>query len=190
MKTIVYLLALVAMVVFLTGCPSSNCTFSLDFEAPLAVGTLYGQPVGTPPGMQLFTVGNITATSLEFTAASGGRFYEYTVIEAAPAGFTGTQVMRFNNMSIILFLGNAGFSVSEVSFDYLDLGGTENLSTGAFQFVGEITDAPAAVTAQTVSVTSSPVPGGKKGTVTIKGANIDKVVIGGQEFWMDNLCVR
>lgn len=174
--------------VLLTGC--NQCRESVDFEAPLTIDTKYGQPTGISPDTQIFTAGNIQVTVMEFTTGGANRVFDYAAIESSPAGFTGTQVMRFNNISVHFFFGNVGFPVSEVSFDYMDMGGTESLSTGAFQFVGEIIDAPSAVVAQTVSVTSSTIPGGKRGTVTITGTNIDKVVIGGQEFWIDNLCVK
>ncbi len=190
MKKLLSFLLYVIVTISLTGCPPNNCNSSVDFESPLVVGTTYGQSTGSSAGTQLFTNGNIQVTGLEFTTAGGNRVYNYAAIESSPSGFTSTQVMRLNNISVHFFFGSVGFPVSEVSFEYLDLGGSENLSTGAFNFAGEITDAPNAVTAQQVIVTSSTIPGGKKGTVTIKGTNIDKVVIGGQEFWIDNLCVK
>jgi len=84
--------------------------------------------------------------------------------------------------------GANGFVPARVQFEFLDQGGTENLSVnGSAVFAGDISAVPATLGGATVSVSTTPAPGGKKGTVTLTGV-INGFMIGGQEFWIDNVC--
>ena len=58
--------------------------------------------------------------------------------------------------------------------------------------IGNLTAAPPVLGGVAVSVTATPVPppaGGLRGTVTLTGV-VKKLEIGGQEFWIDDLCAQ
>jgi hypothetical protein len=48
---------------------------------------------------------------------------------------------------------------------------------------------PSPIGGVNVSVSTTPVTGGKKGIVILTGA-VQKIRVGGQEFWIDNVCAR
>jgi hypothetical protein len=98
--------------------------------------------------------------------------------------------MRTNNINLEFDFSNIGFAPSEVRFEFLDLGGAENLSVnGSPIFAGDLPAVPSPVGGVNVSVLTTPVAGGKKGIVILTGA-VQKVRVGGQEFWIDNVCAR
>jgi hypothetical protein len=85
---------------------------------------------------------------------------------------------------------NVGFKVAEVNLEFLDLGGSENLSVnGSTIYAGELTSAPSPMGGVTLMFTTTPAPGGEKGKLTMKGA-VKTLIIGGQEFWLDNVCAK
>jgi len=75
-----------------------------------------------------------------------------------------------------------------VTFEFLDMGGFENISVnGSPMFTGDISAVPGSLGGAAVSVSSTPAAGGKTGLVTLAGA-IQKLRVGGQEFWINNVC--
>jgi hypothetical protein len=98
--------------------------------------------------------------------------------------------MRTNNINLEFDFGNIGFVPREVSFEFLDLGGFENISVnGSSIFVGDLSAVPSPMGGINISVSTTPVTGGKKGIVILTGA-VQKIRVGGLEFWIDNLCAR
>ncbi|MBZ0269876.1 hypothetical protein K8I85_17125, partial [bacterium] len=161
-----------------------------EFEA---LGKVYGAPVPQPIGAHMYTESLVELYTERYVPLVGGPFYNQAQIDSpfpAPISFgTDAHILGMNNMDVRFKIGIAG--VTEVTFDWLDLGGTENLSVnGAPLWVGELDAAPAAIAPGVLfSTTVFPVPGGKKGTVTLTGP-VAEIVLGGQEFWHDNMCVR
>ncbi|MFN5168934.1 MAG: hypothetical protein ACK5DD_04875 [Cyclobacteriaceae bacterium] len=192
-KKILSVFALAAIVTLLTGCPPSNCNSSVDFEAPLVAGTQYGAAAGQSPRDVIFTSGSIPVRVHKFLQLSGNTSFDIAAVTTAPPLFgSGTEVININIINLAFDLSSLGYRVSEVTFDFLDIGGSENLSfNGSPMFSGNLPDAPATLNtaAVTVIVTTTPVQGGMKGSVRIKGI-IDKLTVGGQEFWMDNFCTK
>jgi hypothetical protein len=184
------LLAATALSV-LMGCrptpTASNAVACVDFEAPLMVGTKYGTPTHNP-GDVIFTSNNIPVTVHDFKFTGTGGTFNLASIDLATAVFGSGQMMRSNNINLGFDFSGLAFNAMTVRFDFLDLGGSENISVnGSPIFAGELTAAPGSIGGVTFAVSSTPVAGGKRGTVTLTGA-VKDLRIGGQEFWIDNLC--
>jgi concanavalin A-like lectin/glucanase superfamily protein len=159
----------------------------VDFEPPIAVGTQYGAPAGQPSGTVVITTNAIAVAVADFEVGGNTFFDSASVVAAPPALGTG-QVLQVNNISLDVDFSALPFAVGEVRFDYLDLGGTENLGVnGSSVFAGELASAPASVGGVAVSVTASPVAGGTRGTVVLTGS-VTSLRVGGQELWIDNIC--
>ncbi len=154
------------------------------------VGEIWGLPVATPPGTVMFTEDGIPVSIHEYMAATGGMFYNYCEISPNVLGFSFANTMGINNVTNHYDIAASGIVSTSVSFDYLDLGGEENLQVnGALYYVGELHLAPTAIApGVTFSVTTTPVGGGLRGHVVLTG-QVDYLVVGGQEFWIDTICV-
>lgn len=196
---------LLAFVLTLVGCPGPNSPPSpsatpcpsptppsplcVDFEPPLAAGTQFGQPVGQPVGTVIFTTNGVPVSIHDFVFIGGGGTFNSARIEIAPA-FGSGQSIRSNNINLEFDFSGIGFTPSHVQFDFLDLGGFENISVnGSSVFAGELSAAPNPIGSVNIAVASTPVSGGKKGTVVLTGA-VNKLRVGGQEFWIDQVCAK
>jgi hypothetical protein len=159
----------------------------VGFEPPLTVGTQFGAPVGQTSGDVAFTSGGITVALADFQIG-GGTAFGVATIDNAPSALGGGQALRVNNIALDFDFRALPFLVREVRFDFLDLGGSENLGVnGAPPFVGDLTSAPPTIAGVNVAVTAGPVAGGTRGTVVLSGA-VEVVRLGGQELWIDNVC--
>jgi hypothetical protein len=74
------------------------------------------------------------------------------------------------------------------------MGGSENFSVnGSAISAGELTALPTVISGVTVTVTQAPLVNaggiqvGRSGRLTLKG-QISQFLVGGQEFWIDNVC--
>ena len=165
--------------------PSVVC---VDFEAPLTVGTQYGMPAGQSPGDLAFTTNNIPVSVYDFNFIGGGGTFNLAQIDPASATFGNGQIIRMNNINLEFDFSGLGFQTAQVTFEFLDLGGFENLSVNASPiFAGELSSAPTPIGGVTLAVTTVPVTGGNKGTATLRGV-VTTLRIGGQEFWIDQVC--
>jgi hypothetical protein len=166
------------------------CEVCVDFEPPLTLGTQYGAPAGHSPGDLAFTSKGIPVSVHDFNFSGGGTTFNVAHVDLAPVAFGSGQSMRTNNINLEFAFGGIGFVPSVVSFEFLDLGGIENLSVnGSPLFVGNLPSAPSPLGGVNVSVTTTPVLGGIRGVVTLSGP-VQTLRVGGQEFWIDNVCAR
>lgn len=191
-KALFSILSIATIGFVLTGCPppASPTVACVDFEAPLAVGTQYGTPIPQPPGTVIFTPNGIPVSIQNFLAGGGLVVFNSAGIVMPPAPFGAGQAIRTNNINLEFKFTGVGFPVSEVRLDYLDQGGSENISVnGSPIFAGELSAAPNPIGGVNIAITSVPAPGGKKGTVTLTGT-VRTLQIGGQEFWIDNVCAK
>ena len=162
----------------------------IDFELPLTVGTQYGAPAGHNPGDVVFTASGIPVSVHDFNFSGGGGTFNVATISLAPVPFGASQSMNTNNINLEFDFSSLGFTPNEVSFEFLDLGGNENISVnGSPIFTGDLSSVPAPIGGVNISVSTTPVTGGKTGTVILTGA-VQKLRVGGQEFWIDNVCAR
>lgn len=175
------------------GCPPKPPTsVCVDFESPLALGTQYGTPVSQSSGDIAFTTASgVTVKIWDFHFTGGGGTFNLAKIDTAPVPFGSGQSIRTNNINLEFDFSQIGFTTVQVDFEFLDLGGFENISVNGSSpvFVGELSKAPTPIGGVTLAVSETPITGGKKGTVTLIGA-VNTLSVGGQEFWIDNVCAR
>lgn len=178
------------------------CNVSMDFEPPLIAGTQYGAPVGHNPGDVVFTSNRVPVSVQKFIFTSGGGTFNVAYIDSAPYPFGSGQSIRTNNINMEFDFRQLGFKISKMSLEFLDLGGFENISVnGSPVFAGELSSAPTTVGNVTITTSSTDILNnqgvrvGKKGKITLKGKwtlfgrkKIKLFRIGGQEFWIDNIC--
>jgi len=202
-KTFPAILFIVALSLGMLACPKKS-KVCIDFERPLVAGTEYGQPNPTqPPGTVVFTANGIPVSVQNFIFLDGREFFgSGSVVTQAPATSIGSgQKMQIGNINLefdFSRFSSLGLPTSQVQFTFLDMGGFENISVNGSQvFVGELSTVPSQLGGVGVIVNSTALPSapgnpaspGKKGTVTLTGA-VNKLRIGGQEFWIDNVCVK
>ena len=163
--------------------PAGACA---TFGPPPAAGTQYGSPAQTP-GTKIFTAQGIGVSVQDFAFIGGGTTFNFARVEPATPTFGNGQIMHTNNITLEFDLG--ALHASSVTFAFLDLGGSEDLIVNGHPFAGDLTSAPPQLGGTSVSVTTTPVAGGKKGTVTLTGP-VKTLRVGGQEFWLDDVCAR
>lgn len=170
--------------------PSAKAaTACVTFEPPLQNGTVYGSPVGHTPGTAVLFSNNLIGSVENFISAGGATAFGFARIETAPVPFSPGRSLRLNNISMRFHFLALPFVPKQVTFNFLDLGGTENLSVnGVPPFIGNISSPPASVGGLTVLTTSAVLPGGRRGTVRITGSPLRDITIGGQELWIDQVC--
>jgi len=171
-------------------CHKSLSKVCVDFEPPLVLGTKYGTPSGQNPGGLAFTTANgIPVTVWDFNSINGGSNFGLAYIDSAPLPSGSGQNIRSNNINLEFDFSRLGFQASQVQFEFLDLGGFENIAVnGGPIFAGELSAAPNPINGVNYNIVKNPVRGGYSGTMTLSGA-VQRVRIGGQEFWIDNVCV-
>jgi len=164
------------------------CERLVEHES-LGVGTRFGNGYGQGPGDLIFVEDGVPVLVDLFDPGSGPSF-NYCEVMPAMSGMGDGNVMWMSNISNLYDIQAAGVAVGGVTFEYLDVGGTENLEVnGAGLYIGDLHLAPAAIApGVTFSVVTWPVAGGLRGLVTLTG-QVDKLLVGGQEFAIDNICV-
>ncbi len=193
MKTQIILSLL--MVLMSTACnpapvpaPTPTSVVCVDFEPPLVLGTQYGTPAGQHPGDLAFTTNGIPVTVWDFNFTNGGGAFNLASIDSAPVRFGSGQSIRPNNINLEFDFSGLGFPTSQVQFEFLDLGGFENIAVnGSPVFAGELAAAPNPIGGISYNIVKTPVSGGSTGVVTLSGA-VKLLRIGGQELWIDNVC--
>ena len=192
MKTRFTLLVSLAVVFAsaLAGCssPPPASPVCVDFEPPLALGTQYGAPAGHAPGTVVFTSNGIPVSVYDFFFVGGGSTFNFAEIDAAPFPFSPGQSINTNNINLEFDFSGLSFEATALRLSYLDLGGHENLSVnGSPLHIGELSAAPTPMGGVNVTVSTVAVPGGQRGNVSLSGT-VKRLRIGGQEFWLDQVC--
>jgi hypothetical protein len=173
----------------------SAATF--DFESvPLA--TRYSVADGYSPGDTVLSNWDVKMTVEEFTqgAFTGFNFSEISGHPGPPTSFfpvgvNPSQSLTINNMNVKFDFTAVPFDVTGVTLDYVDLGGSENFDLNGLgrQEVGALSSL-AAIPGYSITVTENPIGGGVTGTVKVEalpGNRIDTLLVGGQEFGIDNV---
>lgn len=185
-----------AAVALLAGCRHHQhprvCDACVDFEAPLTAGTNYGTPAGNAPGAVVLTSHGISMSVLDFAFVGGGGTFNVATVTPPPAPFGSGQVLRLNNIGVQFDFTALPFAVGEVQVEFLNQGGSENLQVNGSPVpidAGDLAAAPATIAGVNVSVFTSSAAGGKKGVLLLRGP-VKTLRLGGQEFWIDNVCAR
>ena len=160
---------------------SAQSTATVDFES-LAAGTRFGGSAGDSPGDIVF---NEDGIDVSVETDLRGSFSSVEIGGFTASSFPTTSA-TIGNINLGFDLTNLVFGVRKVTFEYVDSGGDENLGVnGTVVQLGRLSEAPTELDGVGVSVTESVVSGRLMGTVTLSGS-IDSVIVGGQEFGMDN----
>ena len=164
---------------------SPVCVF---FNVP-PLGATYGGPVGNFPGQSIFSENGIKVGVQRFLWVGGGwAFNLATIVNSPLAGFGAGKVAELNNINLWFDFGGLSFVPSSVIFDWLDYGGHENLKVNASGvYAGELIAAPTPLGGAGVSHAWFAVVGGKQGRTKLSGA-VSNFWVGGQEFYLDNVC--
>jgi hypothetical protein len=97
--------------------------------------------------------------------------------------------MAVNNINLVFDFTSLGIDVDCVEFQFLDTGGNENISVNSEPiFAGELSAAPTNIApGVTLNIMTWAGTGGVEGKATLIGP-VEKLLVGGQEFWIDNIC--
>ena len=186
------------------SCPSS-CDWLVDFGSQ-PLGTSWGDPASLPtfpmgPGSFMFNEGGVDMYIGALNSSLYGTTYNMNIIDTSPWPTFGTgQVMHTNNATVTFDLDS--IPTDSVCLDILDMGGFEYLEVNGVGFssmngYGQLTAAPMNMGGVQVQVignpivtatSSGPMVTGFNGRLVLHG-NVNKLEIGGQEFWIDNLCI-
>ena len=166
-----------------------DCDHLVDHES-LGLGDKWGAGSGHGPGDLAFVEDGIPVYLGLFDGATG-MFFDECEVQPALSGMGDGNVMSMINICNIYEIAAVDAMVAEVTFEFLTLGGLENLQVnGAPLFVGDIEMAPAAIApGVTYTLVTYPVAGGLRGEARLVG-EVKELVLGGQEFWVDNICVK
>ena len=159
-----------------------DALFSHD---PMALGVLPYSAPGT-------TIATENAISLGFEQFFDGfgMTYGTAVVDAAMPTFGSGHFLWTNNILAAYDL-SAFSGVTEVSFEFFDGAGLENLQVNGYTLLtGELETMPTNVApGVTMAVTTTAHAGYQTGTVVLTG-NVQKLEIGGQQFAVDHICVK
>lgn len=169
---------------------AGGCPVGIDHQT-LAVGTVWGTAAGDAPGDYMFTEDGIPVFVDIIDWGGTGTAFNVSRVELTPDPILGfDRVMRMNNISNVYEISALALPVIEVTFEYIDAGGMENLQVnGATLHIGDLHTFPANVApGVTMSVVTTPIAAGLYGEVTLTG-DVQQLLLGGQELWVDNICV-
>jgi hypothetical protein len=168
-----------------------ECDYEVTHQS-LAPGMGWGASYGQGPGDFMFIEDGIPVFCEYFQWENGGGTLGNCVVDFTPVvSFGADLVMGLNNINNVYDISVLGLTTSEVNFEYLDFGGTENLQVnGGPLHVGDLEAMPNNVApGVTLTVTTYPVGGGNVRAYVVLTGNVQKLMVGGQEFFVDNVCV-
>ena len=170
--------------------PVEECDYEVDHQS-LIPGMSWGAGSGNSPGDYIFTEDGIPVfvDRIDWGGGSYG-FFDCEVQVPGIPNFGYDRVMNLNNIANVYDIGSLGITTAKVTFEFVDFGGTENLQVnGAMVHVGDMAAMPVAVApGVTFSVATYSTGGGIGGIVTLQG-NVHRLLVAGQEFMIDNVCV-
>lgn len=180
---------LIAAIAISVNCHAQNI---VDFES-LGLGTNYGNGINEI-GEIIFTEDGIDVAVEYFFWEPGTGTFGSSFVDQAMLGFGSGQTMATNNINLEFNFVDLGMNVTRVTIEYLDMGGLQNLQVNGSQiFIGYVSSDPIPTihpTIEDIEVDTIHVGGGIRGFITITaviGSTIDSLMIGGQEFWLDNI---
>lgn len=151
------------------------------------LGTEFGAPAANFPGQIIFEEDAIPVSVHHFNWGTGTGFNFCQIVSASP-DFGESQIMMVNNINLQFYFNHFG-PTNYVRLEFADLGGMENLGVNGHPvYLGDLSIAPGNP-APGVSwyISRDGIPGGMKASVILFG-NVDSLLIGGQEFFLDNIC--
>lgn len=170
---------------------AGGCDYLVDHESQ-PLGQTWAASMGAAPGDFLFNEDGIPVFIGEIDWGTGMMGFNECSIATSPiATFGASHVMNLNNVSNEYRISALGITAQSVTFEFLDLGGMENLQVnGSTLYVGDLATFPAAVApGVTLTVTTWAVAGGIQGEVVLDG-DVQTLLLAGQEFYVDDICVH
>ncbi len=177
-----------------TPAPNSCKKGEIDFEAPLFTpGQIFNRL-----GMVVYNDGTGLAAGIDsITYVSGKRgLNQSEILSSPPHPFGAGQVLRMNN-TVLQFDLKTG--TQQATFEYLDQGGTINLSANgaAGAYIGSMYTMPVIMVINGVRIKKDHVQdilnsNGQKvaesGIIILTSSRLADMRIGGQELFLDNFC--
>jgi len=166
----------------------------IDFNS-IPTGTRYGTPAGQAPGTVVISQGGARVTVENFSFIGGGGTFMFARVDAATPNFGSGNVLHVNNINLDFDFTDVTPPVKQVVLKYADVGGFENLAVNGSPspiYAGELVAAPSPMGGAIVASTSAAIPGGKRGAfaaIDLAGT-IGHLRVGGQEFFLDDVCFR
>lgn len=118
---------------------------------------------------------------------SASTTYNTAVVDGFTDPYFTSTPLTVNNVNLEFSFSQLPFAVTQVTFEYTESGGVQNLGVnGSVVLLSRMGLAPATLGGATVTVVESQFANGMRGTVTIQGA-LTSVTVGGQEFGLDNV---
>ena len=183
-----------------------DCDYGVD-NGSQAFGNQWGNVIPGPqswqanPGDFIFNEDGIDV----FIDELNGFLYPVTygsigIVHSPLASFGVDQVMNTNNTTALFDL--SAIVTDSVCIEWLDLGGHEVLEINGHLVsspdgYGQLLGLPSSIGGTSVQITGNPVITVVGGAPTVTGyqgklvivGNVDTLRFGGQEFWIDNLCI-
>lgn len=155
----------------------------MDFEEPaVSPGTMYGMADPSNVDVVVLSQDGIDMAMEFFLVPPSLVNFNYALVGGQHAHFFPSTPLELNNISAQFDLSGVGFSVTQVTLDYMEFGGINNFSVnGSFHAPADITDIPA-MPAPGVTAVVGP------DTITLTGP-VHSFTIGGQELSIDNVVV-
>ena len=178
------------------GCFGS-CDVLFDFST-LALGDTWGDVIPSATdhtavaGDIIMSADGVDLHIEELNTLGGFVGFNYLEADNSVALLTGSgTALRTNNVTARFDFSS--ISVDTLCFDFVDLGGNEQITINGSTHLtpagyGELTATPVNLGGVNVSITGTSIGSGFVGRVVIIGG-VQELIIGGQEFWIDNLCV-
>jgi hypothetical protein len=171
---------------------AAACDHEVTFEAE-TLGDAYGVDHGQSPGDIIFTEDDVPVSVEQLYDGSSWVFWNCSIAPAAPSlGVTSGQALSLAAISTVYDFSGLGSPVAEVRFEFVDWAGIENIQVNESPMIyyGQIVDFPEAIAPGiTYEVDSWPITAGEAaGRVTLTG-NVQSLLVGGQQFMLDNICV-
>lgn len=165
-----------------------------DFGPPAGPGQVAGVPAGLLPGAVLYARNGIAVSVHELRRSAGGSLFDYgRILGTNPPPrfdthlFGSGQTAILTNVTLGFDFRRVGFTPQKVTFEFADMGGFENFSVNGSPapiYAGELTSAPCPPGFTCVFDVE---PDGR-GTATVIGP-VTELRVGGQEFFLDSVCV-
>ncbi|MCB0572281.1 MAG: T9SS type A sorting domain-containing protein [Phaeodactylibacter sp.] len=172
---------------FFAAAQPSTC---FDFES-LPYGAQYGPATGYSPGDVLFSEGDVDVFIQEIQYPNGNTGFLNAMAYGPPdADWLNGQFIFLGNNSLLFDFSAYPGGAEQLCFNFFDGGGVENFAVNgspvsilqSFGDVGQLS-----IPGVTIDVSFNNTGSLSEGTVCLSG-NVQSLLIGGQEFGLDNLC--
>lgn len=181
-KNILLLVLLLTLMILVNG-----CTKCVKFNT-IPPSTRWGSPAGHTSGDVVYNENGIGVSVHNFGTV-GSSFGETRI---GPSFVTsGEQAINTRVINLGFDFTALNFTPNIVEVLFWDTGGSENIAVNGNPVIqGELASGSAPGVSWTVSDTPQPGnPANRLGTLTING-NIERLKIGGHEFWIDSVCAK